>query len=607
MRSRIVLLGAALVGALAWLPAGAAGLDGIIVYETRCAPCHDNPQERMPTRAQLETRTPEEVIAALTTGVMRPNAEGLDRDQIVAVAQYLTVKDLGTGGAAGPEQNPCAKNAFVPGTDGTGWNGWGRDLDNSRFQPKPGLAAADVPRLELAWAYAYRGTRTYGQPTIVGNRLFATSATGRVYALDPRKGCTHWTFDAPAGVRTAVSVARIASAGRPRHAAFFGDEQAVVYAVDPSDGTLLWKSKVDTHPSARITGAPVFHAGRLYVPLSSAEEGVGKAVTYPCCTFRGSVVALDARTGERIWKSHTIREVPQPYRTNSAGVQLFGPAGGAIWSSPTIDAKRGVLYVGVGNSYTGVPAKNANSVIAMDLATGAHRWVTQTLADDNYLTMCMQPGQANCPTPLGPDYDFGASPILRRLPDGRSVVIGAQKSATVYGFDPQDGRILWQVQAGRGSAAGGIEWGAAADATNVYAAVSDVSYRPDVPEGGLTAVDIATGRRVWHAPAPKPECAWGAQNCSAAQSQAITVIPGVVFSGSVDGHLRAFSTGDGSLVWNYDTARKYDAVNGLPAQGGSLDGGGPVVVDGMVYVNSGYGRFSGVGGNVLLAFRVTSK
>jgi len=607
MMSKTVLLGAALAGALSWPQAGiaaTAGVEGLIAYETRCAPCHDNPQERVPTRVQLEARTPEEVIAALTTGVMRPNAEGLTPDQIVAVAQYVTAKDLGTGSAASPEQNLCGKNAFVPGADGTGWNGWGRDSDNSRFQPKPGLAAADVPKLELAWAYAYRGTRTYGQPTIVGNRLFATSATGRVYALDPRTGCTHWTFDAPAGVRTAISVAKIASGGKQRYAAFFGDERAVIYAVDAADGALIWKTKVDTHPSARSTGAPAFHAGRLYVPLASVEEGVGKSITYPCCTFRGSIVALDARTGERVWKSYTIEEAPKPYRTNAAGLQLFGPAGGAIWSAPTVDAQRGVLYVGVGNSYTGVSSRSTNSIIAMDLATGAKRWVTQTVADDNFLVMCEPSAPNNCPAPVGPDHDFGASPILRKLADGRSVVVGAQKSAMVYGFDPKDGRILWQIQTGRGGPAGGVEWGAAADSKNIYAAVSDVSYRPDVAEGGLTAIDIATGKRVWHTPAPKPECAWGPQNCTAAQSQALTVIPGVVFSGSIDGHLRAYSTRDGSIIWSYDTARKYEAVNGLPAQGGSLDGGGPAVVDGMVYVNSGYGRFSGVGGNVLLAFRV---
>lgn len=587
---------------VASLQASGAGTDGYAVYESRCAACHETAQERTPTRAVLESRTPEEVIRALTTGTMRAQAQGLTPGDIEAVAIFVTLKDLGLG-AATPERNTCMKSDFHPATRGSQWNGWGRDLDNSHYQPRPGFTVRDLPRLELAWAYGYRGTRTYGQPTLAGNRLFVTSATGRVYALDPASGCTHWTFDAPVGVRSPVSVATRPGAGRA--AAFFGDEAAQVYALDAGSGALLWKTRLDHHPSARITGAPVVHAGRLYVPVSSFEESVGRSASYACCSFRGSVAALDARTGQIIWQSHTIEQPPQPYRKNAAGVQLLGPAGGAVWSAPTLDPARGQLYVGTGNSYTDVPADAANAVLALDLMTGARRWVYQALAGDNFLMGCRVPGQGSCPEKIGPDLDFGSSPIRRTLRGGRQLVIAGQKSGDVYGFDPASGALVWRTKVGRGGPAGGIEWGPAADGDNVYVASADATFgMGEGTEGGLTALRLATGERLWHTPAPEARCSWGARNCSAAQSAAVSVMPGVVFSGSIDGHLRAYSTRDGAVLWDYDTARRYDTVNGVPATGGSLDGGSAVMAEGMLFVNSGYGRFIGQGGNVLLAFRV---
>lgn len=597
--------GAAAAALVSMAPVCHAGVEGYYFYETRCAPCHDAAQERTPTRAVLETRTPEEVIRALTTGVMKSQAEGLTPAQIQAVALFVTLKDLGTGAAAAPEPNACAKiRSRFAGRAAADWNGWGRDLDNSHYQPDPGFSVRELPRLELAWAYGYRGTRTYGQPTLSGGHLFATSATGRVYALDPRTGCTHWSFDAPAGVRSAVSVAALPGAGGRRHAAFFGDDLAHVYAVDASSGTLLWKTRVDEHRSARITGAPVAHGGRLYVPVSSFEESVGRSASYGCCTFRGGVAVLDLRDGRTIWKSHTIEREAQPYRRNAAGVQLFGPAGGAIWSAPTLDPARRALYVGTGNSYTDVATSTTDAVMAFDLATGAQRWVYQALAGDNFLMACAAPGQASCPEKLGPDFDFGASPILRRLRDGRRMLIAGQKSGDVYGFEADSGRLLWRTKVGRGGPVGGIEWGHAADEENVYLASSDAAYGENATEGGLTALKIATGERVWHTPAPPPLCGWGKENCSAAQSAAVSVMPGALFSGSMDGHLRAYATRDGAILWDFDTAREFATVNGVPARGGSLDGGSAIMARGMLFVNSGYGRFIGQAGNVLLAFRV---
>ncbi len=182
------------------------------------------------------------------------------------------------------------------------------------------------------------------------------------------------------------------------------------------------------------------------------------------------------------------------------------------------------------------------------------------------------------------------------------MLIAGSKSGLIHALQPETGRQLWESRVGVGTALGGIEWGPAADGTHLYAAVSDLGVVDPNGPGGLTAIRVDTGEKAWFAAAPRPVCAWGNRNCTAAQSQAVTVIPGVVFSGSQDGHLRAFATADGRLIWDVDTAQPVTTVNGVPATGGSLDGGGATLAGGMLYVNSGYGRITGQPGNVLLAY-----
>jgi polyvinyl alcohol dehydrogenase (cytochrome) len=368
--------------------------------------------------------------------------------------------------------------------------------------------------------------------------------------------------------------------------------------VDALTGEPVWSLKVEEHAAARITGAPTLAGERLYVPVSSIEEVPGGRPDYPCCTFRGSVVAIDAATGTRIWKTYTIPDAPQIVGKNAAGTPLWKPAGAAIWSAPTIDAARKVLYVATGNAYTEPAAPTSDAVIAMALESGAIQWVSQVTPKDVYVIGC-KPDNDNCPDDVGPDFDFGNSPILRRLANGRSVIVVGQKSGVAYGMDPdRKGAVLWQYRAGQGSPLGGIEWGSAADERVMYVPVSDV-LQPQA--GGLHAIGLGSGERIWHTPAPPPACK-GGLGCSGAQSAAITVMPGVVFSGAIDGHIRAYDTGDGRIIWDYDTARDFETVNGVRASGGSIDGPGPVVAGGMLYTGSGYGRWLGRPGNVLLAF-----
>lgn len=584
----------------------AAPNDGAALYAARCAKCHDTAMERVPAKVVIAKRAPEDIVKALKTGPMREMAAGLTDSEIASVATFLTGKVPGSGTPIGAVNTCSASSAFE--LKGPQWLGWGRDLDNSRYQPNPGLSAQDVPKLKVKWAFGYPGGIAYGQPAIAGGRLFITSTTGHIFALDAATGCTHWSYDAGSGVRTAISIAALPKGAPAKYAVYFGDEKTFVQALDADTGKSLWKTRLDEHPLARIAGAPIVHGDRIFVPLSSWEEGAGQNAKYECCKFQGALASLDRHTGKLLWLTRVMPDPPKPFKTNSAGTQMYGPAGAAIWSAPTIDLKRKAIYVGTGNSYTDVETRTANAILAIDMDTGSVRWSNQVTPGDNFLVGCGKAGVGNCPSPVGPDVDFGTSPILRTLRNGKQVLLAGQKSGILYALDPdQRGKLIWQEKVGEGSALGGIEWGPAADEEQVYVAISDVMPKPGRKPGGLTALKIETGERVWHTDAPAAVCAWGTFGCSSAQSAAVTVIPGVVFSGSLDGHIRGYATKDGAIVWDFDTGVQFPSVNGVKAKGGSIDTAGPTIAGGMLFVNSGYGRFVGAAGNLLLAFTVDGK
>jgi polyvinyl alcohol dehydrogenase (cytochrome) len=584
--------------------AAALAQDGGAVYQKRCAQCHDKGLGRAPQLLMLSQFTPEQVLAALTTGKMAEQGKALTPAESRSVAMLVT-GGKSFGSEVAPMQGACAgpAPAFDKPFASPYWNGWGVDAANRRMQPAAmaGLRADQVPQLKLKWAFGFPLVgKANAQPTVVGGHIFAGSDTGKVYSLDAATGCIYWTFEADRAVRTAITIAPVGE----KWVAYFGDQHAQAYAVDAATGTLLWKVRVEEHPAAMITGAPALYDGRLYVPTSSYEEVTGAAPKYECCKFRGAVTALDAATGKQIWKSYTIAEAPHPVRKNKQGTQLWGPSGAAVWSSPTIDPKRRAVYVTTGDAYSDPPARTSDSFLAFDMDTGKLLWSRQLTEGDAYVVGC--PSGDNCPEAKGPDFDFGCSPNLVDLPNGKRALVAGQKSGMVHALDPdQQGEVLWSVRVGRGGPLGGVQWGNASDGQNVYVAVSDHYATKNLKEaGGMFALKLATGERVWSTPPPgcgdKP-------GCSPAQSAAVTLIPGVAFSGSLDGHLRAYATADGSIIWDVDTAVEYQSVNGVKAKGGSLDGPGPVVAGGILYVNSGYGMFGEMPGNVLLAFSVDGK
>lgn len=578
---------------------------GIYTFTGRCGTCHDARKDGAPDRYALNRHTPEEVLESMTTGSMAAYANGLTELQKRVVAVYVGGRPFGSAneGEASLMKNRCSSRpawTADPSKPGT-WNGWGFNLTNARFQPAPGLSADQVPRLKLKWAFGFpNGNSAYGQPSVVAGRVFVGADTGFVYSLAADSGCVYWGFKANAGVRTAISVGP-GKGTSARYLAYFGDIKGNVYAVNAETGALVWTQRADTHPIARITGAPTLDGGRLYVPVASLEESGGGNPNYGCCTFRGAVVAYDAITGKQIWKSYTIAEEPRPTKKTSVGTQLWGPAGAGVWSSPTIDAKRHAVYIATGNGYTEPAADTSDAVIAFDIKTGKRLWAKQTMSMDSYVRDCPGKYRPNvpvenksetCPDDLGPDMDFGNAPILKTLSGGRDLIVIGQKDGHAWGLDPdKQGAVVWQRMVGLGldGGGGGMQWGSAAD--------NELAYFPVTrggPQLGLAALKLATGELAWRASPP------------AGSSAPATVIPGVVFSGASAGTIYAYSTTDGHVLWQFDTAREFPTVNGVEAKGGGMGGSGPVAAEGMLFVPSGYSDLFGGAqrGNVLLAFGV---
>jgi len=585
-------------------PADPAPPDGAKLFEAACASCHNGDDPRAPTTGTLRARSPQAIVEALTSGSMRYQGLAFTGAERRAIAEFLSGRKL-RGTPVGATVGRCARvpplgDPFA----GPMWNGWGAGIENTHVQRagQAGLTAAQVPHLTLKWAFGFPDTTAaWAQPTVAGGRVFVSSQNGTVYSLEAKTGCIAWTFAAHAGVRASITIGPRLGAGRAAvYPAYVADQQGYAYAVDAANGRQLWSRKVDAHPLVRLTGTPVVHGGRVFVPISSYEEG-GRPPGYACCTFRGGVIALDARTGDIVWRAYTIAQPPVLIRTYADGTAAWGPAGGAVWSAPTIDVKRNAIYVGVGNTYSGAPQPTTDSVIAFDLNTGQMRWSRQMNPGPRDVFGCT-PGEINCGERPGPDFDFGASPVLAKLPNGRELIVAGQKSGVAYALDPdKQGADVWHYRAGGGSGLGGIQWGLAVDGEQAYIPVADI-YNPE--PGGLHAVSLATGKRAWYVPPPPPACGKPTRACSGAQFSAVTAIPGVVFSPSNDGAVRAYSTKDGSIVWTFDTNREFKTVNRVKAKGGSMNGPAPIVAGGMVYVSSGYGTFGLRPGNVLLAFGV---
>ena len=488
--------------------------------------------------------------------------------------------------------NRCTANSAIGDLSAKpAWNGWGSNISNTRMQTAAaaGLQGPAINNLKLKWAFGFPGaTSVYGQPTVVAGRVFVGTDSGFEYSIDAATGCVYWSFKADAGVRSAASVGQ--SGGRTL--VYFGDLKGNVYALNAQTGEQVWKVQADKHSQARVTGASQLYEDRLYVPVASLEEAAATDPKYECCTFRGSVVALNAQTGAQIWKTYTISEAPKPAGKNAKGVPLYAPSGGGVWNTPTIDPKRRALYIGTGDAYTAPAAKTTDSIMAISLEDGKILWSVQDTAKDAWVVACIRDkDKENCPKDAGPDYDFGSSPMLVSLAGGKSLLICGQKSGYVYAHDPdQKGKLVWKTAnfSKPPEATGQIVWGGTADDSAVYFGLNS---------GGVVALSLKDGERKWFADM-KPD-----KGRKAGQDAAISSIPGYVVSGGWDGVLRILSANDGKIVWSFDMAKEFKTVNGITAKGGSMGSAGPTIAGGMIFAGAGYpGVQEGVAGNVLLAF-----
>ena len=572
------------------------------LFTQNCASCHmDGGQSKAPSLVHLGSMTPRSILAAMETGKMQPQSQKISHEDKIAIAEYLTQKEYST------EKKPLnyCQNQDSP-LGKTLYAGWGGNLEGTGFIPEEvaQLSKEQVPNLKLKWAFGFEdGTVTRTKPTVIGDYIIFGSQFGQVYCLNMKTGCVRWMYEADAQIRGGIAVKEDAEGGQK---VYFADFTGNAYALHANDGKLIWKNKVNTNPANAVTGTTAYYDDMLYVPLTSMEVVTAGQNNYECCTSSGEIVALNANTGEINWRHRVVSEMPSERGINSTGTKRFGPSGAPVWSSPTVDAKRGVLYFGTGENYSFPATKTSDAIQAINLKTGELKWNFQATSNDIYIDGCWNP-LANCPDPLGPDVDFGMAPFLTKRIDGSEVLIVGQKSGMVHCLEPETGKPIWQKRIGRGSALGGIHWGMATDGNLAYASNSDwLEYGGDPNfdyNPGLFALDLMTGDVKWQS-TPDPKNCQGKEGCYSSNSAAPSVISGVVFAGALDGFARAHDAQTGDLLWSFDTNKSFETINNVYAKGGAIDGPGPVIANGMVFFNSGYGMFGQMPGNVLLAFSV---
>lgn len=585
--------------------------EGVRIFVESCADCHSSSQSgRTPSVFSLSSLSPRAIVSALEDGVMKSEGLALSHGQKIMVAETLTNRSYSK--SALPATAFCSEeNQETFNIKSVSWMGFGGNLEGTGFQPddRAGLTASEIPSLELLWAFAFPdASEVRAKPTVAGNLALFGDQFGVVYAVETDTGCVRWTFEADSGIRGAILIDETDSG---QLSAYFVDFRTNAYAIDLENGTVVWKRRVGLHPESNNTGSPALYGDLLFIPISSMEVVMGGDPSYECCTSSGAVAALDKITGEIIWYHRVITDYPSEVGVNALGTKLWAPSGAPVWSSPTIDVSRSRIYVGTGENYTRPTTATSDAIIAIEIETGKVAWSFQGTESDAFTMACTSPrNRQNCPAPPGPDLDFGMAPILVTRKDGKDILVVGQKSGMVWALDPDsNGEVLWSKRIGKGSALGGIHWGMASDGQFAYAANADrdavvVDVHPDQEAApGLYALDLMTGEIAWKVPAPDDTCE-GLRGCYPANSAAPTVIPGAVFAGGLDGHIRAYSSNDGQILWDFDTVREFKTVNSIRGKGGSIDGPGPVIVDGLVFVNSGYGQFGQMPGNLLLVFGV---
>lgn len=607
------------------------------LFDKHCASCHDNPAMHAPSREALAGFSKETVMVALEFGKMQPMATHLSKQERGLIAIYLA--------GSAPADEWIAEHGCTtpPVDDSTEYvTNWGLGTNNRRFieGERAGINRANVGSLELAWSLAFpKVTDMRSQPAIIGDTMYFGDKTGKVYAIDRKRGCIRNHTEVLSGIRSAITVATLSNG---KQLLVFADSMASIYALDPDSLKTVWQEAARIYETSVITGSISYHGDRLFVPVSSYEVAVSGSPSHVCCKSHGGVIALDATNGNKLWEWHGTAEATLQGR-NSAGGEIYGPSGVSVWSTPTIDARRNRIYIGTGENLSRPATENSDAIVALDMDSGELAWRFQATAEDVWNAACLN-GGPNCPENPGGDFDFGASVILAELPDGSELLLAGQKSGDVYALDPDPagpaGEVVWHQQvsnAGIGpnlaqsTTNGGVHWGMALSGERLLVAAADPErVRPDyIPKPGLHALNVSNGDILWFqgvtrgceiAEEDKPMI--GLQNMRAGKkveledqyrcsfyyglSAAVMATPELVFSAGLDGKIRAFNIADGELLWQAKTAESFEADNGITGHGGAIDVSGQVMADGWLYVQSGYSMFGQLPGNMLLAYKVGS-
>ena len=597
------------------LVAGWANADPATDYAERCATCHAEPVDaKTPDTDALKRMNAARVRHAVTRGNMQVHVQELGRARVEALVAHLVgnQQSLLPDSAFCDRETPAVSTLPTDRAVESRIERWGYDQRNSRWQRATTINAANVASLRLKWAFAVPNvTQMRSHPAATADALFLPTMGGHLYALDRDSGCIQWIYEAGRPLRTSISLGDID--GRPT--LFVGDQATTIHAVDAATGTAVWSRDVALFDASMATGAPVQHGERLFVPISAFDVALAMRPDYECCKSHGGVRALHAATGEIIWTTHMTEDAEPTYK-NSLGVQMWGPSGAPVWTTPAIDEKRGVLYVGTGENTSSPATEMSDAIVAIGLDDGTIRWHFQGTANDAFNMACGRRAGPNCPKERGPDFDFGASVIIARDSKGKDVLLAGQKSGSVFALDPDArGKLRWQRRIGPGSALGGVHWGIAADSSRVYVPIADPPFVRGEGRPGVWALNIDDGSDAWGLAAergcepagfgrggsatPWPECPF-----HYAFSAAASIAGDVVFAGALNGRIFALDRRDGSIRWQFDTNRAFDTVNGIDAHGGAIDNPGVLAVDDLVIVPSGYGMFGQMPGNVLLVFEL---
>lgn len=599
-----------LLVSMAWAAHAMDNQAGAQIYKQHCASCHDQGEAR--SLETLRSMIPGLIEHALTEGRMKAQGDLLSDDERQELILYLAGSVRGSDDweqallcEGAPGEADLSGEAVVT-TFGLGHR-------NHRYlsREQAGLSAAEMKDLELAWVLAFPNiTMMRSQPAVVGDTLFVSPVESqKVYAFNiAGEPCLQWVYRSDRVLRTSLTFSRPAD-GPP--VLVFGDMEAAVHAVAAETGTLLWRTDLKRHPESIITGTPQVYEGRVYATVSQFEIMIGAQPQHVCCKASGAVAALDLASGKVLWHTPTLPPAA-PQRDRGDGQMIWGPSGAPVWTSPAIDARRGLLYVGTGEANSEPAHEHTDAILALRLDSGEVAWSFQASADDIFLAGCWRNPSLNCPPEysINRDVDFGASVIIATRDDGKEVLLAGQKSSVVWALDPDDkGKVLWRWSYGTGTTNGGVHWAMAYDGDTVYVPLNDPGRpRPGfTPVPGLYALDVNTGEQRWghrtyadcdgrRAMAPRCEFLYGF-------SAAPVVIEDAVVTGSVDGYLRIFAADDGEKLFEFDTLRTYDSITGVPGQGGAIDSASLVAANGLLLVNSGYGMFGQPQGNVLLAFK----